>query len=405
MSWQEALRGLDQELAEGRISADQYRVRRDEVLTSAVTPDLPVVPSSAGSTQMMRPVAPQPPAQPANLDGAQPPPSQTDHTQIVEPSPDLESRSPAASSAEPTQIVAADIVGEAERTQAVSGWRAERPSESDADRTQVVPGGPPAPPWGQRQEDEKPPWSSATFPPPVPTNAPDWIRQGPETFRDGKRDHGKGKIIAAVLTVLLVGGLAFGAYWVWGGTAGTPSGEPGDSQPVPPPTSPKPTKTTTSKPPDPLPVADLPGSLEKHTDIKAFTDIPKLNYLNQAELDVYNVAGPTDAKFNVRHLPNGNTAVFLMAKAADMAVARTAAVALKDIQISNGATLAANPPAGVLVTEIEAKEGQPAQVRCHYAYGGVIVRVEIWNAAGLAAVRADSVPVLQAQLKLMPADV
>src|SRR3954468_24584265 len=36
VSWQDELRKLDEELAAGQISADDYRVRRDQVLSSAV---------------------------------------------------------------------------------------------------------------------------------------------------------------------------------------------------------------------------------------------------------------------------------------------------------------------------------------------------------------------------------
>ncbi|MER6767386.1 hypothetical protein ABT266_45095, partial [Amycolatopsis sp. NPDC000746] len=62
MSWQEELRRLDEELASGRLSADDYRIRRDQVLSSAVgqqdQPTPPPQSQSADSTQVIAPVSP-----------------------------------------------------------------------------------------------------------------------------------------------------------------------------------------------------------------------------------------------------------------------------------------------------------------------------------------------------------
>ena len=80
LSWQEQLRQLDEELAAGQISADDYRLRRDSVLSAAVNVDPQAGQtgsSEAESTHIIAPVSPpqgqpQAPAAPAG-----------DQTQIV----------------------------------------------------------------------------------------------------------------------------------------------------------------------------------------------------------------------------------------------------------------------------------------------------------------------------------
>ncbi|GAA2990080.1 hypothetical protein [Actinokineospora diospyrosa] len=71
MTWQEELRQLDADLAAGRLSSDDYRVRRDAVLAKAASgdsglPSLPVLPAAVPAapepiTQLPLPPAPTPP--------------------------------------------------------------------------------------------------------------------------------------------------------------------------------------------------------------------------------------------------------------------------------------------------------------------------------------------------------
>ncbi|NIH77549.1 hypothetical protein [Amycolatopsis viridis] len=214
MSWQEELRKLDEELASGRLSADDYRVRRDQVLSSAVshsenTAQQPEPDNSADSTQVIAPVSP-----PQGVPQQAP--------------PDL--------SAEPTQAVSPN-------------WQAHPPV--DPERTQYVPspsppaGFPTAPPggfpqsgpqpvqpaWHAPQSDVSPPWGGSDFPPIGP------VGQGPESF-DSKP--GKGKIAwisVAAVVVLVAAGLTIFL---------TTSG--GDSQAGPTPTQAPPTSSTSNSP-------------------------------------------------------------------------------------------------------------------------------------------------------------
>lgn len=60
MTWQEQLRKLDEDFSSGRISAEDYRVRRDQVLSSAVAPTQHgQAPASAEATQIVRPAGGQ----------------------------------------------------------------------------------------------------------------------------------------------------------------------------------------------------------------------------------------------------------------------------------------------------------------------------------------------------------
>lgn len=200
MSWQDELRDLDAELAAGHISADDYRLRRDALLSSAVSQDADSDKDSDGNT---------------GQDG------------------------------ENTQIVS----GDQERTQAL-GRHGTRPD--DADRTQSVPGVPPqnllgglpprpAPP-GYHQEwpddVESLPWAGPSLPPLASQSTPDWVRQGPEVFDETRRSRrGPVTAIVVVLAAVVVVGI-----W-WNSTRTEPAAPPAGD---PPPT------TTSSAPPRPL---------------------------------------------------------------------------------------------------------------------------------------------------------
>nr|WP_167109018.1 hypothetical protein [Amycolatopsis granulosa] len=210
------MRKLDEELASGRLSADDYRVRRDQVLSSAVsygesTTQQPEPDNSADSTQVIAPVSPpQGVPQPAPQDP----------------------------SAEPTQAVSPN-------------WQAGPPV--DPERTQYVaspsppagfpaapPGGfpqsgpqPVQPAWHAPQSDVSPPWGGSDFP---PINT---VAQGPESF-DAKP--GKGKIAwisVAAVVVLVAAGLTIFL-----------TTSSGDSQAGPTPTQAPPTSSTRSSSPN-----------------------------------------------------------------------------------------------------------------------------------------------------------
>ncbi|HET6500540.1 MAG TPA: hypothetical protein VFG87_07230 [Amycolatopsis sp.] len=402
MSWQEELRKLDEELASGRLSADDYRVRRDQVLSSAVgqsdgPPAQPGQPQDADSTQLIPPVG-------------QSPVSQSSGSQ---------------SSATPAQQPSAPAAGD-DRTQVVAPWQGQQ-QPTDPNRTQYVqpqypasppggfpqagpmspaggfpqvpPGSPaggfPQPGWNAPAADQAPPWGGGDLPPLTPSGGAGWVQQGPESF-DDKAGKSTGKKIAViVVTVVVLVGIALGAFLMWGKSTQSSAGsnDPGA----------QPSQPTSSKAPDPLAVATIPGTAESHDNVTTFDAVSQLNYLNSSELSTYSSAGAAAAKYVVHHLADGNTVVLLLTQVNSPVAAQNAASQLLSIQLHNGAKTFSGVPSAVYASDIEAKDGNPAEVRGHYAHSNVIVRIEV-HGSSLQSVESDFTNVLNSQLKVLPAD-
>ncbi|ROP39256.1 hypothetical protein [Saccharothrix texasensis] len=370
MSWQEDLAELDRTLAEGRISADDYRRRRDELLAAA-SGGGPAAPPNSG------PFAP-----PVRWDAVPPsPPNQNpDATQIV---------TPGAQQANP------------DRTQVVS----QRPA--DADRTQyVTPIAPPQhqmPPPPQQQQQggwqsgppsSTPPWGGDNYSPIGDAN-PSWIAQGPEVFDDS--GSGKGKVIGIVVAVVLLAGIAFGAYWIWG--RGESSSTAGGNT-----TETTATTTTTSQPPpDPLPLGEIPGKVATNKAVTDFTAVPNLKYLLDSEAALYTTAGATKTKLTQFTLDDGSKGIILIVQGTDAASAAAAVLGLHNTQINNGMTQVTDGPAGVLAGQIDAKDPQLARVRGHYSSKDLIIRVDVASST-LTAARKGFDEALEAELEVLAAD-
>jgi hypothetical protein len=261
VTWQEELRRLDEDLASGQLSADDYRARRDQVLSSAVTsgaaePPRDQVDSNANETQIIRPVTPP-------------------------------RGNPAPSSAEATQIVsAAEVSGD--RTQVVPNWQAQQPSSPARgfQQPQYGTGQPPStggfqqspyqqPPWNTSQEDVSPPWGNSDVPPAAPSRSPDWVAQGPEAF-SVKHSSGKGRKVAfSALGVVVLAGLGVGIWLLFIRDSGpdTPVAAPPAQTsaaptptvkplPEPPATKPEPVDNTTALVSPPGTVRDGGGSFD-----------------------------------------------------------------------------------------------------------------------------------------------
>ncbi|HJQ46020.1 MAG TPA: hypothetical protein VJ870_06815 [Amycolatopsis sp.] len=388
VSWQEELRKLDEELASGRLSADDYRARRDQVLSSAVgQPDTQQSP---------------PPQQQASGPSA-------DSTQIIAPiSPSQGLPQPLADTS-------------AERTQAVPPWQQPQQQQPvDPGRTEYVaaphqqapyspPGGfpqagpaspavgfPQAAPWNAPESDQSPPWGAGDLPPLVPSGGSEWALQGPEAFDDKPKKGNGAKIGAIVAAVVVLAGVAFGAYVLWGRDSGG-----GTAAPT---TQAAPASSASPAAPDPMGVADIPGTAEFHDDITTFSQVPGLTYLNSDELSAYETAQPSDVKFVVHNLPDGSRAIMMLVKVNSPAAAQNAVSQLLAIQVRNGGTRLTDVPAGVLASGIDSKNGQPAQVRGHYAHHNVVVRLEVVSPNGLQPAETNFNSVLAGELQKLPAD-
>ncbi|HVV13490.1 hypothetical protein [Amycolatopsis sp.] len=382
MSWQEELRKLDEELASGRLSADDYRVRRDQVLSSAVGQPDAQQPSgdnnnSADSTQVIAPISP-----PQGVPQQAPPDNSADRTQAVPP------------------------------------WQPQQ--QADPNRTQHVPppqqpqvpysppggfpqSGPVSPPggfpqhqqqWNAPEPDQSPPWGGGDLPPLVPSGDQGWIQQGPESFNDKPKKGNGAKIGAIVAAVVVLAGIAFGAYMLWGRDSGGAQAEQTTTQAPP----------TSQAPPDPLAVADIPGQTENYDTIKTFAQVPALNYLVSAEQSVYETAQAGDVRFVVRKLDDGSRVLMLLTKTNSATAAQNAVSQLLNIQIRNGAARLSNVPDGVMASYIDSKNGNPAQVRGHYSHDDVVVRIEVDNPNSVQTAETDFASILNSQLKVLPAD-
>ncbi|MDI2032715.1 hypothetical protein QFW96_29130 [Saccharopolyspora sp. TS4A08] len=283
MTWQDELQNLDAELAAGRISAEEYRQRRDAVLGRAqggtpsnpdgfpqqdTTP--PADPSSGGFPQQQpaqqqpaqqQPQSPFPPAFSWGDAAKQQPQQGTgeEATQVVQnPFAQQQQQQPPADS-NSTQIVSVPQTPQAQNPQAQN------------------PQAPPPPQWGQSQ----PPWTGQQQGPqgwgPVETTGTpwgddlpgsgdsgeaSWMRQGPEVFESAGKP-GKGKLIAglsigAVLLVVVIVAVVF----YFAGSGGS-TDERETAAPAPPPPAP-----TTTQLPEP-PVAKAPPATTQEVLVAA----------------------------------------------------------------------------------------------------------------------------------------
>jgi hypothetical protein len=370
MTWQDELRRLDGELAAGRISADDYRTRRDRIMATAVSPggDQPQAPAASESTTIMSPV------QDADQSG----------------------------DADKTQIVPGENVDQ-DRTQTVGGWRAAPPG--DQDRTQVVPGVPsqpfagagprPAPPPWQSEEPMAPPWAGQDFPPLVAANAPDWTLQGPEVFETEKKS-GVGKVLGIVAIVVVLLGIAAGAYFLFrpddNQQAG--GGDGGDGKT----TTQSQAPTTEEKPKGPI--ADLPGEQVNMEQVKTFEQVEKIDYLTPQEITIYKAGEASESAVAISTDQDVRIIVLVTTMASPEAAAE-ARDALAELQIKFKLAERESEPGVLAASNVNASNG-PLQ-RAHYVSGDKVVRIQTQGKDGdLANQLFDEV--IADQLERLPAD-
>ncbi|KAA2263698.1 hypothetical protein F0L68_09405 [Solihabitans fulvus] len=375
MSWQEELQQLDSALAEGRISADDYRRRRDEVLAqaSAAQPAAPAQPPSGPFPPPFRWAPPTP-----------------DSTQVMPTIKD----SPGSAEADRTQVVpnagpAARPAGgqEADRTQVVSssaGQAAHAGGQQEADRTQVVSspgqqqqqqypaqayGQPSQPGWQQQQQDVAPPWAGTD----MPALDTSWgMRQGPEVFDDKPGGNKAGKVIGIVLAIVVLAGLGFGGYMLWG--KGSGGGDVAAST-----TTTTTTKTTPPKPKvPPGPFVEVPGGTSQFNAVSIANALQaKVPTLEEATLLQNN--GVTEVRFVLSQDTDLNQGIwgFVPSTGTD-----PAAVLNAIDQLYNSAKYQLLPggPPNVLVRYLPASDhNKTPTYRAHYVTGGMVIRVEAYG--------------------------
>lgn len=502
MTWQDELRRLDEELAAGRLSADDYRQRRDQLLAAAnsnpSTGGQPVVqapqqapwqqgpqqqapqqqappqqapqqqtpqqqgppqqpqqwpaPSSAQpgnpfpppfrwettapapeATRFVQPVTGQQPASQPNSGPANSGPmnigpassgqqnsGQPNAGRVNNPStgqqPALGQQGGSGPPPEATQVVRNLGPTGAEPTQYVAG------PKFNADSTQVVrtpsgsfpqvnPHQQPVP--GQQQWPQQQGWasqppsqqyggnSSAGLPWGTREGAgsePGWVRQGPEVFDD---DGGANtaRIIAIVVGVVVVLGIAAGAFFLWPSGSSTQAGGTGTHPATP------------SQPPKPVgPIAaGMPGTTQNEptNSVKSFADLAgvKIPLIAKEEQTSYETAGAgeTSLLFND---DNGNGILIIAVKADTPASARQASTELDQQQLKFG--LAERPVsiAGIHLTGLDDAKDTPATPilrRAHYSAKNEIIRVEV-RGKDLAMVDGLMTEILQKETALLTPD-
>lgn len=344
MTWQDELQKLDNELASGRISADDYRRRRDEVLSG-----------SAGGGPAQNPQS-GPFAPPFKWEAQ--PPATSDRTQVVnvqgpQPQPPFP----------PQQNPSADA------TQVVPGGQR---GGGDAERTQFVA---PVPPqqggWGQPpQQAAPPPWLGGDF---DQINQPPSWSHGPEVF-DESGGGGKGKIFAIIGVVLVLALIGGGVWWF---TTGSKSGTENTATSTTP-TPPSSTTSTSSGPK--LPLNGMSGKVDAANTgpITVERAAKEKTQFSPDEGALLTTCGAEDGVSQVLFADEWFTQVHVFT-CTDGAAAATAAEALMELQKGYGFAAATGPkqlPAMVSEKATDVPDA-PFDSRIFYVSDKSLVRVEV----------------------------
>ncbi|WP_116044596.1 DUF1707 domain-containing protein [Amycolatopsis palatopharyngis] len=279
MAWQEELRKLDEDLASGSLSADEYRSRRDQILSSAVSSgEQPQQGNSSGppadSTQIIQPVSPQQGQGQDSPATGTPGDNGVERTQVV---PNWQAQPPQQQPQQPPPSPAGGFPAQQPGAGPVSppGGFAPPPHLQQGQQPQQ------GQPWNAAQEDVSPPWGGSDFPPIAPqSHDSGWVAQGPETF-EAKPSSGKGRKIAfAALAVVLLAGLGVAVWLLFIKDSGQDSQPPAAQE-----TSQQPPAPTSEPLPEPPAVKPDPADLDT-----ALVDPPGEERSGGGEFDIDKLA-------------------------------------------------------------------------------------------------------------------
>lgn len=400
MTWQDELRQLDEELAAGRLSAEDYRRQRDELLSQSA--------STAGPSGSPPPVSTPAIGQPAQPPQPVQPPQQQQPPGGPFPPPFRWDQAPPESTQVMGQI-GEDANGGSDTTQVVPG--APRPpgmppqsgmppqAAGMPPQTWGVPpqagGMPPVPGWPQEQA---PPWGGMDLP--TTDTTPGWFKQGPEVFEAGGGSRTV-RILGVIGVVALLIGISVGAYYLFRpDTTGAGGGGGGGATAAPTSTQSSAPPTTTSTKPEGPPIAELPGTATDASRVKTFADVEAVGYLTNQEIDAYHASNAGMSKMAISNSGDSRIIV-LITQQADPAGAAKTRDALNDLQLRfKLSTLQAQP--GVLSAGLDNADPGPLR-RAHYASGRYVVRIQV---QGIDKAEVDRLysEVLGTQLDELPAD-
>jgi hypothetical protein len=423
VAWQQDLNQLEQDLAAGRLSAEDYRRRRDELLAAAngvptQSVNAPGQPQQGQQGQQPMPgEQQQTPFPPAFRWGSAPPAGEevpvVERTQTIRP---VGQQPPAGQQGAGGQAPAGAQGGSGspgEATQVVSAVG--RPQ--DADRTQVVPTNPGAG-FTPQQQGGVPPWQTGTpqhggqqggYTESTTDNAPnwavndafgDWPRQGPEVFASSGSGGGGGKRIALIaLIVVVVAGLGVGGWLLFGQGGSAQAGHGGSTGP----------SATSSAPSTPAPRAAIgplvspPGSPSSASYTP--TQLAQTTKLPQPDLDI--LANTTLKNADNVVTTDGTTVINLWSfTVQDPAAAQGLAKAFDTDQLRFGFTITdirtSDGQYSAYTSQQQSSTGSTVIVyRLHYLVGDQVIRVEAFGPDGSTA-RADFLKALSLQTRLTP---
>ncbi len=346
MTWQDELQKLDNELASGRISADDYRRRRDEVLSG-----------SAGGGPAQNPQS-GPFAPPFKWEAQ--PPNTSDRTQVVNvQGPQQPPQPPQPQPQNPNP----------DATQVVPGGQ--RGGGGDAERTQfVTPVQPQQGGWGQpQQQAAPPPWLGGDF---DQINQPPSWSHGPEVFDESGGGGGKGKIFAIIGVVLVLALIGGGIWWF---TAGSKSNNnTANSNTAPPPT------TTSSSAGPKLPLNGLAGKVDAANTgpVTVERASKEKSQFSPDEAALMTTCGAEDGMSQVLFADDWFTQVHVFT-CTDGAAAKTASDGLADLQKGYGFTATSGPKQLPTMVSEKATDvpDAPFDSRIFYVSNKSLVRVEV----------------------------
>jgi hypothetical protein len=201
--------------------------------------------------------------------------------------------------------------------------------------------------------------------------------------------------LGTVLVVGLLAAVAFGAWSLWGGQP-----LPASARNVPP------TGEAGRLAADPLALGDFDSGTESYDYVRAFPDMLRLGFLNEAEVAVYQAEGAGAARMTVSSKrPEGRVLVAVI-RMADRDAALRAADRLDELQLGFGLERIPAEHGITRVTRvIEHLDVDPPPrptVRAYYVHRDLLVRVEL-NAKSFA-LTSEFGPLLAVQLQALPAD-
>ncbi|XVS64546.1 hypothetical protein ACQPYE_00335 [Actinosynnema sp. CA-299493] len=210
-----------------------------------------------------------------------------------------------------------------------------------------------------------------------------------------RRTPSRTSLLGTLSIIALLAAVALGAWGLWGGQP-----LPASARNVPP------TGEAGRLAADPLALADFDSGTESYDFVRAFPDMLRLDFLNRAEVAVYQEEGAGAARMTVSSKrPEGRVLVAVI-RMADRDAALRAADRLDELQLGFG--LERIPPEhGVtrVTRVVRHPDVDPAPrptTRGYYVHRDLLVRVEL-NARSFD-LTAEFGPLLARQLRALPAD-